>query len=161
DEAVGRLLMETVTPMALEVALSVQQELDVRWAETDRLRRQHVERVRYEAELARRRYMQVDPDHRLVADELEGEWNRRLRLLADAQEEYERQRDADRTGVDDAQRQRILALATDFPRLWQASGTPQRERKRMVRLLLEDVTLVKGAVITVHVRFRGGATRTL
>jgi hypothetical protein len=66
DEAVGRLLVETVTPMALEVALSVQQELEGRWEETDRLRRQHVERVRYEAELARR-YMAVDPDNRLVA----------------------------------------------------------------------------------------------
>jgi hypothetical protein len=105
--------------------------------------------------------MQVDPDNRLVADELEGEWNRRLRLLADAQEEYERQRHADRTEVDDEQRQRILALATDFPRLWQAAGTPHRDRKRMVRLLVEDVTLVKGTAITVHVRFRGGATRTL
>jgi DNA invertase Pin-like site-specific DNA recombinase len=161
DEAVGRLLVETVTPMALEVALSVQQELEVRWEDTDRLRRQQVERARYEAELARRRYMQVDPDHRLVADELEGEWNRRLRILTDAQEEYERQRQADRTALDEEQRRRIVALATDFPQLWQAPGTPHRERKRMVRLLLEDVTLIKGTSITVHVRFRGGATRTL
>ncbi len=161
DEAVGRLLVETVTPMALEVALSVQHELEVRWEETDRLRRQHVERARYEAELARRRYMQVDPDNRLVADELEGEWNRRLRLLTEAQEEYERQRQAERAALDEEHRQRILALATDFPRLWHAPGTPHRERKRMVRLLLEDVTLVKGTSISVHVRFRGGATRTL
>jgi hypothetical protein len=54
-----------------------------------------------------------------------------------------------------------VALATDFPQLWQAPGTPDRERKRMVRLLLEDVTLIKGMPITAHVRFRGGATRTL
>jgi hypothetical protein len=161
DEAVGRLLVETVTPMALEVALSVQQELEGRWEDTDRLRRQQVERARYEAELARRRYMQVDPENRLVADELEAEWNRRLRTLTEAQEEYERQRHADRAALDEAQRQRILALATDFPRLWQAPGTPDRERKRMVRLLLEDVTLIRGIPITVHVRFRGGATRTL
>jgi DNA invertase Pin-like site-specific DNA recombinase len=161
DEAIGRLLVEAVTPMALEVALNVQQQLQERWEETDRLRRQQVERARYEAELARRRYMQVDPDNRLVADELEAEWNRRLRILTEAQEEYERQRQADRAALDDEQRRRILALATDFPRLWQASGTPQRERKRMVRLLLDDVTLIRGASITVHVRFRGGATRTL
>lgn len=105
--------------------------------------------------------MQVDPDNRLVADELEAEWNRRLRTLTDAQEEYERQRQADRAALDDEQRRRIVALATDFPRLWQAPGTADRERKRMVRLLLEDVTLSKGTPITVHVRFRGGATRTL
>jgi DNA invertase Pin-like site-specific DNA recombinase len=161
DDAVGRLLVEAVTPMALEVALSVQQELQVRWEETDRLRRQQVERARYEADLARRRYMQVDPDNRLVADELEAEWNRRLRAVTEAQEEYERQRHADRAALDEEQRRRIMALATDFPRLWQSAGTPDRERKRMVRLLLEDVTLVKGTPITVHVRFRGGATRTL
>jgi DNA invertase Pin-like site-specific DNA recombinase len=161
DEAVGHLLVEAVTPMALEVALSVQQELQVRWEETDRLRRQQVERARYEAELARRRYMQVDPDNRLVADELEAEWNHRLRALTDAQEAYERQRQADRAALDEEPRRRILALATDFPRLWQAPGTPDRERKRMIRLLLDDVTLVKGTPITVHVRFRGGATRTL
>jgi hypothetical protein len=116
--------------MALEVALSVQQELQVRCEETDRLRRQQVERARYEAELGRRRYMQVDPDNRLVADELEAEWNRRLRALTDAQEEYGRQRHADRAVLDEEQRRRILALATDFPRLWQAPGTPDRERKR-------------------------------
>jgi DNA invertase Pin-like site-specific DNA recombinase len=161
DDAVGHLLVEAVTPMALEAALSVQQELQGRWEETDRLRRQQVERARYEADLARRRFMQVDPDNRLVADELEAEWNRRLRALTEAQEEYERQRQADRAALGDEQRRRILALATDFPRLWQAPGTPDRERKRMVRLLLEDVTLVKGTPITVHVRFRGGATRTL
>jgi DNA invertase Pin-like site-specific DNA recombinase len=161
DDAVGRLLVETVTPMALEVALSVQQELQVRSEETDRLRRQQIERARYEADLARRRYMQVDPDNRLVADELEAEWNRRLRALTEAQTEYERQRQADRAVLEDEQRHRILALATDFPRLWQAPGTPDRERKRLVRLLLEDVTLVKGTPVAVHVRFRGGATRTL
>ena len=159
DDAVGRLLVEAVTPMALEAALSVQEELQRRSEETDRLRRQHVERARYEADLARRRYMQVDPDHRLVADELEAEWNRRLRALTDAQEEYERQRQADRAVLDEEHRRRILALATDFPRLWQAPSTPDRERKRMVRLLLDDITLIKGAPITVHVRFRGGATR--
>jgi hypothetical protein len=161
DEVVGRLLIEAVTPMALEAALTVQQELQGRWEETDRLRRQQVERARYDAELARRRFMQVDPDHRLVADELEAEWNRRLRALTEAQDEYERQRQADRAVLDEEQRRRILALATDFPRLWQAPGTPDRERKRMVRLLLDDVTLIKGTSITVHVRFRGGATRTL
>ena len=150
DAAVGRLLVETVTPMALEVALSVQQELEVRWEDTDRLRRQHVERARYEADLARRRYMQVDPDHRLVADELEGEWNRRLRILTDAQEEYERQRQADRTAVDEEQRRRILALATDFPRLWHAPGTPHREHDVALRL-----RLLVGIAVVARVQRKG------
>jgi len=161
DEAVGRLLVEAVTPMALEATVTVQQELTSRADESDRLRSRQVERARYEADLARRRFMKVDPDNRLVADELEAEWNRKLRALTEAQEEYECQRKNDRTVLDDVQRRRILALATDLPRLWQEPATPDRERKRMVRLLVEDVTLVKGEKITVHVRFRGGATKTL
>ena len=55
----------------------------------------------------------------------------------------------------------IAALAGDFPKLWQDSKTPDRERKRMVRLLLEDVTIIKRDKITVHVRFKGGISRTL
>ena len=161
DEAVGKLLVASVTPLALEVALKVQHELQSRLEEVDRLRHTQVERARYEAELAHRRYMQVDPDNRLVADSLEADWNEKLRILTQAQETYQSQRQTDRLLVDDAQRKQILALATDFPRLWNDPQTPQRERKRMVRLLLEDVTLVKDTQITVHVRFKGGATKTL
>ena len=66
-------------PLTLEVALAVQQEGEARLTETDTLRRKHVERAQYEAELARRRYMNVDPANRLVADSLEAEWNNKLR----------------------------------------------------------------------------------
>ena len=118
DQAIGDLLVQTMTPLALEVALAVQDELHSRADETDRMRRQHVERARYEAELAQRRYLHVDPDNRLVAATLEAEWNNKLRALDAAQEDYEHQRQSDAL-LDDNNRQRILALATDFPRLWQ------------------------------------------
>ncbi len=160
DRAVGDLLVESMTPLALEVALSVQDELASRAGEADRMRRQQVERARYEAELAQRRYLRVDPDNRLVAATLEAEWNNKLRALDAAQEDYERQRQAD-TLLDDDNRQRILALATDFPRLWADPNTPARERKRMARLLIEDVTLLLGnQVLDVHLRFCGGDTRS-
>jgi len=159
DRAIGELLVEAVTPVTLEVALKVQAELDVRIHEADALRGQRVERARQEGDLARRRFMEVDPGNRLVADVLEAEWNEKLRGLHDAQEECERRRQEDHQRISDEQRKEILALATDFPRLWNDPKTPQRERKRMVRLLLEDVTLTKGDVITLGVRFRGGATR--
>jgi hypothetical protein len=162
DAAIGRLLVETVSPVALEVALAVQQELQARLEEADGLRSKRVEQARYEGELARRRYMRVDPDNRLVADSLEAEWNAKLRALTEAQEEYERQRQADRARLDEGERARILALATDFPRLWNDPATPDRERKRMARLLWEDVTLLKSKeAITVNVRFRGGAAKTV
>jgi hypothetical protein len=147
--------------MTLEVSLEVQQELSSRLEEADRLRSKQVERAGYEVKLAKRRYMQVDPDNRLVADALEAEWNRKLRTMKEAQEEYERQRKADRVLTDKEERARIMALATDLPRLWNDPNTADRERKRMIRLLLEDVTLSKEEKITAHVRFRGGTTTTL
>lgn len=158
DAVISKLLVEAVTPLALEVALSVQQEIQSRVEEADRLRRTQVERARYEVRLAQRRYMQVDPDNRLVAGTLEADWNNKLRALADAEQEYERQREADDARLDSQQRAQILALARDFPQLWQNPDTPDRERKRIARLILEDVTLTKGKEITLGVRFRGGAT---
>jgi hypothetical protein len=161
DAAMSTLLMETLTPLTLEVALAVQQELQQRLDEADRLCRQHVERARYEADLARERFLQVDPKNRLVADALEADWNSKLRALTEAQEQYERQRQADCAILDKESQSRILALTTDFPKLWKSPETPARERKRMIRLLIEDVTLSKGEQTTVEVRFKGGATRTL
>ena len=161
DKAISTLLIQQVTPLTLEVTLAVQAEIETRSEEGDRLRRQEVERARYQTDLARRRFMQVDPDNRLVADSLEAEWNETLRALADAQERYEKQRQADRAGLNDQQRASIMALARDFPRLWNDPRTPDRERKRMVRLLIADVTLLKGLDLRAQVRFNRGATQTL
>lgn len=76
DQAISNVLLELMQSMTIQVALAVQQEVEARITETDELRRKHVERVQYEAELARRRYMKVDPDNRLVADSLEADWNK-------------------------------------------------------------------------------------
>jgi DNA invertase Pin-like site-specific DNA recombinase len=162
DVAIGDLLCETVTPATIALTLEVQQELQARAEEADRLRRQHVERAQYEAELARRRYVRVDPEHRLVAAELEAAWNHALRAVTEAQEAYERHLTSDGVTPDAEQQARLHHLVLDFPRLWHHVNTPDRERKRMVRLLLEDVTLRKTpAGLTAHVRFRGGATTSL
>jgi hypothetical protein len=124
DEAVGELLVEIVTPVAIEVTLAVQQELQARWNEVERLRKEQVERARYEAELAQRRDMRVDPDNRLVADTLEADWNRKLRALQEAQQEYEQQRRKDGMAIDEERRSRLHTLANDFPRLWRDPNTP-------------------------------------
>jgi DNA invertase Pin-like site-specific DNA recombinase len=161
DVAIGDIVVEAMTPMAIEVALSVQQELVRRHEEADGLRRQHVERVRYEADLAQRRFLKVDPDNRLVADALEADWNEKLRALAAAQDAYEKATAADANVVTDTERAELMALATDFPRLWRNPRTQMKEKKRMLRLLIEDVTLTKGDVLHVDIRFVGGATRSL
>jgi DNA invertase Pin-like site-specific DNA recombinase len=161
DEAIAKLLLEKVTPLAMEVTLAVQAELQTRRDEADALRMQQVERLRYEAELARQRYMKVDPHNRLVADTLEADWNDKLRALHEAQELYERYRQQDARVVDDSTRSRVLELATDFPKLWNDPHTSHRDQKRIVRLLLEDVTLLSDGELTIHARFKGGVHQTL
>jgi DNA invertase Pin-like site-specific DNA recombinase len=161
DEAIGELLVQAVSPLTIDTALAVQQELQRRLDEADRLRHKQVQQTQYEVDLARRRYMRVDPDNRLVADSLEAEWNSKLRILAEVQQECERQREQDRHVLSEEQRAAILALARDFPALWRNPTTPDRERKRMIRLLLEDLTLIRDKHITMHIRFKGGAAKTL
>ena len=161
DPAVGALLVELMTPMTLEVTLAVQHELEARAAEMDTLRRQHIERTRHDAELARRRYMKVDPDNRLVADALEAEWNEKLRLHTDVVEDYERRAPEEAAALDAETQQRVRDLAEQFPRIWSDARIDVRERKRILRLLVADVTLVKAETITANVRLSGGATRTL
>jgi DNA invertase Pin-like site-specific DNA recombinase len=161
DDAIGKLLVDKITPVTLEVALRVQQELDSRSAESQRLHQLEVERARYQSDLARRRYMQVDPEHRMVADSLEAEWNLALRAVSHAQDRYEKQRQADTAALSEQQRASIMGLAKDFSRLWNDPRTPARERKRLARLLICDVTLLKGSDVGAQVRFNGGATHTL
>ena len=162
DEAISKLLLESVTPLTLEMALQVQKELENRFNEADKLRKQQVERAEYEANIARRRFMQVDPDNRLVADTLEAEWNEKLRQLQDVSDYYENHRQKESEKLKKAQQKEVLKLARDFPKLWRNPRTPVREKKRMIRFLIEDVTMIRGEEdITLHVRFKGGAKKTL
>ena len=162
DAAMGQLLVQTLTPLSLEVALTVQAELQHRADEADALRRNHIERARHRADLARRRYLGVDPDNRLVADTLEADWNDALRALRQAQDDYDQQAKAGGVpALDEQQTARIRQLATDFPALWSNPATPDRERKRMVRLLISDVTMIKTDQIHLHVRLRGGQDTSL
>ena len=161
DQAVGKVLVETITPAKLELALAVQREIDEREAETGRLYQMQVERARYESMLAERRYKAVDPDNRLVAGTLEAEWNDKLRRVREAEQEYERLCLV-RQAVTAQTREQILRLADDFPQMWHDPKTPDRERKRMARLLIEDVTLVRSPEqVKAHIRFKGGASQTI
>lgn len=161
DEAVSQVMLEAATPAALDVALEVFEELRARKAEVDRLRRAQVERAREEVELAQRQYMLVRPENRLVADTLERQWNEKLAQLTQAEEEYARASKAEGPDLSAEAKERIHALASDLPRVWKDPRTPARERKRMLRLLIEDVTLVRAEKIRLHIRWKGGATTSL
>jgi DNA invertase Pin-like site-specific DNA recombinase len=161
DDAVAEAVLAAVTPAALEVALEVFEELRARKADVDRLRRAQVDRAREEAELAQRQFLLVRPEHRLVADSLERQWNAALMRLAAAEEEYRHATTADAPALTGDDRARIHALASDLPRVWQDPRTAMRERKRMLRLLIEDVTLLRAHAIQIQIRWKGGATMTL
>lgn len=162
DEAIAQLLLEAVTPAALEVALEVFEELRTRRADLDRLRRSQIERARHEAELAQRHYLLVRPENRLVADALERQWNERLVELDRLQEEYAQSGKDGAGDLNPEARRHILALSSDLPRVWKDPRTSARDRKRMLRLLVEDVTLLRDRkVIRIAIRWKGGATTKL
>ena len=162
DQAVAKLVLEQLTPLAIETALAVSAELQQRAADADRIRQMSVQRAEHAADAARCRYLAVDPTNRLVADQLEADWNNKLRELADAKDEYQRATETGNRPLTNEQTQRIRALATDLPALWKNPATPMRERKRLIRLLVTDVTLIRtGEQITAHVRLTGGQPYTL
>ncbi|MGH3287962.1 MAG: hypothetical protein ACRDPD_25240, partial [Streptosporangiaceae bacterium] len=137
-------------------------ELEHRAADADALRAAHVERARYHADLARRRYLAVDPGNRLVATTLEAGWNTALRALYDTQAAYDKARRQHPGQLTEEQKARIRQLVTDLPGIWNDPATPAREHKRIARLLLTDVTVTRTSdTITAHIRLAGGQHHTL
>jgi len=160
DQAISNLLVEIITPAALEVTMAVQNELYAREKEIEQYYQNQLERARYEVELAKYRYLRVDPANRLVADELEADWNNKLRELSALKDEYEKLQKQEKK-ITAKQHSEILKIAADFPAIWNNPNVSNKDRKRIVRLIIEDVTLLKEKEITVNIRFKGGASRTI
>src|SRR5690349_7035008 len=161
DRAIGMLLVEQITPQALALTLAVQDELIQRAEEAQRLRHLQVERAQYEADLAQRRYLRVDPDNRLVATVLEAEWNTKLRELEEARAIEEQYKQSDQHRVSEEERAEIGEVPERFRQFWNDPTTTVRQRKRAVRLLIEDVSVHKAEQIVAHIRFKGGATQSI
>ncbi len=162
DAAVAARFLEAIEPAQLEVALAALEHLDAQAKQVERHWQLQRERAMYEADLARRRFLAVDPDNRLVARTLERDWNEKLGAVERLEREYGAlpQEAALRIGPD--QRQQILALAEDLPALWHAPTTTPAERKHLLRLLVKDVTLSKrGPTIEVAMRWQTEALTTL
>ena len=164
DKAVADRLISAITPMTIELALAALTNLEERDREIGAQWRMRIERARYDVDLAERRYEAVDPDNRLIAATLEKRWNEATQRMHDLEAElaaFERQV---MRAVTAEQKRQILQLGGDFPRLWAASTTAPRDRKRIVRLLVRDITVTKGPeprVVRLHIRWQGGATETL
>jgi DNA invertase Pin-like site-specific DNA recombinase len=164
DEAVTRVFLEAIQPAHLEVALAALEEVEAQRQSLIEQWRQRLEREQYETDMARRRYEQVDPDNRLVAGELERRWEEKLRALQQLEQEWVQTQKKDLAPLTEADREMIRRLAEDIPALWHAETTTMAERKRLLRCLIEDVTLdafSKPGFSIIRIRWRTGTTTLL
>ncbi len=164
DEAVTGALLAALTPAGVKAALAAAEALEADHDAALSQWRLALERARYEAERAERRYRQVEPEHRLVARGLERDWERALTALAEAEAELalrERQRPR---ALTDTQRQQLLALGADLARVWSAPSTTDRDRKQLLRCMIEEVIVDVAREehqATLTLRWRGGAITEL
>ena len=154
--------MAAVNRQNIALALAVREQVRADFKAIDRQHENRIEALRHEADLARRRFMEVDPENRLVAAQLEAEWNTRLGALDQAIVEREQHSSSHESVASGEQDERVLELANDFGKVWDAPGTANADRKRLLGLLIEDVTLTRqGYRARVELRLRGGKCRSL
>jgi DNA invertase Pin-like site-specific DNA recombinase len=154
DNVVASAFLDAIRPAGLEASLRATAELEADHNAVLAQRRHDVERARYEAQRAERRYRAVDPDNRLVARGLEAEWEKTLRALDGAENElarFERQQPCPFNAAD---HRAVLSLGSDLQRVWSAPTTTDRDRKELLRTLLQEV------IVTVN-RDRNQAHLTL
>ena len=160
DAAIAAKALQALKPAELELAFATLQELEMRDQTVLRQWQMRIERAEYESALAERRYQEVDPSQRLVASTLERRWNDTLLSVEDLKKQYADFEQQKARVATPEQKAKVLALAQDLPRLWHAPTTEARDRKRMLRLLIKDITVEKqhGARQAIlHVRWQGGA----
>ena len=162
DLTIEALLLETINPLTMDAAISIQREMAERKEEVLRLYNQQVERARYEMNLAKRRYLHVDPDNRLVAAELECDWNQKVIAFESAKTAYEQKCELEVRAVDDEMKHSLAQLVSDFPKIWNDPRTSNREKKRIARHVLEDVTITAdSSKIVLGIRFKSGSTKVI
>jgi DNA invertase Pin-like site-specific DNA recombinase len=142
DDAVGAVFLEAVQPAALEAMLEAFAVMERERRDLDRHWQLRVERARYEAERAQRQYDAVEPENRSVARSLEARWNTALEALEKLQAEYAVMQRTDLLPLGDADRENVRHLAGDLPALWRAATTTMVDRKRLLRLVVTEVTLI-------------------
>ena len=162
DLTIEELLLETINPLTMDAAISIQREMAQRKNEILGYYGKQVEQARYEMDLAKRRYLQVDPDNRLVAAELEFDWNQKVLAHESAKTAYDQQCEKEVRAVDDEMKLSLTQLISNFPNIWNDARTSNREKKRIARLILEDVTITADtSKIVLGIQFKEGATKVI
>jgi DNA invertase Pin-like site-specific DNA recombinase len=160
DEAVAKAVLAALEPVKLAATLAAAERLEIDTEATLKQWRLGAERAAYEASRAERRYRAVDPDNRLVARGLEREWEQRLTELEAAKEELARRLERRPRVLGPEERERLLALGADLAIVWAAPTTLARDRKELLRALIDEVILsVDRDASAAHLilRWKGGA----
>jgi DNA invertase Pin-like site-specific DNA recombinase len=166
DAAVTGAFLAALEPAALQACLEAAEQLEHGHGTALEQYRRQAEAARYAAAKAERRYLAVDPDNRLVARGLEAAWEKALAGQAQAEAELARRQAARPVPLTPSERTAILALGDDLTGVWDAATTTDKDRKQLLRTLLEEVN------ITVHrdteqgradlvLRWKGGAVTEL
>jgi DNA invertase Pin-like site-specific DNA recombinase len=157
DELVARRLLAALAPKEIKLALAAADQVADRRARSTRAVELRVERARYEAIRAERAFHACEPENRLVARSLETRWEQKLSELAEAEGELAEQTNP----APEPSREQLEALACNLPKLWAADSTAERDRKRLLRTMIADVTLTSkpdSRELQVGIRWRSGAS---
>lgn len=163
DAVISSLIKEKLTPEAMALTDEIQKEVNRRKEDHNRYFALKVESARYEADLAKMQYMSVDPANRLVASELERNWNQKLRVLEKAEQTYNEEVRKNETANESALSDAIKNISENFAEIWDSNGIRNEDRKRIVRHIIRDVTItrVENYVAKLDVVYQGGATATV
>src|SRR5271168_3954199 len=164
DEAVSKTFLAALEPVKLAATIAAAERIELDTEAALKQWRLGVERAAYEASRAERRYLAVDPDNRLVARGLEREWEQRLAELQAANDELARRLEQRPRLLGQAERERLLVLGADLAAVWDAPTTTARDRKELLRTLIEEVILSVDRdekVAHLTLRWKGGAVSDL
>jgi DNA invertase Pin-like site-specific DNA recombinase len=164
DRAVTEAFLQVIRPAQVEAALALAEDLERDRAAVERQWALRLERARYEAERAFRQYDVCEPENRLVARELEGRWNEKLRVAAELEAQYRQEQERGLMPLTEDEKTTLRQLVGDVRGLWEAAGMRMEERKRLVRCLVREVVLLKderprgqGGITTIRIGWCSGA----
>jgi DNA invertase Pin-like site-specific DNA recombinase len=158
DPLIEKMVVDVLTPSNLSIALNALDQIEKRNSSLDRQGEMNIRRCQYQADLAQRRFEQVDPANRLVAASLEKSWNLELEKLAIAEKEYRDRLDKQEKEFPASRKKEIADLASRIPDLW-AKTSNVKDKKRIIRLLISDITVTRGATakkLTLNLRWQTG-----
>lgn len=160
DTVIEQKVIKVLTPSNISIAVNALGQLEKRNSSMDKQWEMNIQRCKYQADIAERRFEQVDPANRLVAASLEKSWNLALEKLSLANNEYQEYQKKRETEFPSHKRQEIIALAKSIPTLW-SKTTNTKDKKRIVRLLISDITVTKDRnkkILFLNIRWQAGPT---